>query len=75
MVHMTRTILFFVGVLAIVALAFMYLNGRTPEVPNSFDDATKVDRCAEFRQVDSEDKDIYSLGYSGRIRQLLHGCF
>lgn len=63
------------AIAAIVVIAFLYLNDQPPERPSSFDDATVADRCAEFREVDEEDEDIYSLGYKGRIRQLLHGCF
>lgn len=70
---MLKSLSFFLAVLAVVALSFWYLN-RTPVSLPAFDDAEVSDRCAEFRRVDAQDEDVYSLGYGGRIRQLLHGC-
>lgn len=73
---MGKTISFFVAVVIVIAFAFLYLNERSSVVVSgSFDDAQKADRCAEFRQVDPDDQRIFSLGYGGRIRQLLRGCF
>lgn len=70
-----RIILSLVVVMAVVILALVYLNGHSISAPKNLNDATKTERCAKFRQVDEEDNGVYSLGYGGRIRQLIHGCF
>ena len=73
---MGKTLSFFLAVLAVIVIAFLYLNQQpTVGLPESLDDAQKADRCAEFRVVSEEDGRIFSLGYGGRIRQLLTGCF
>jgi len=70
-----KPFLFILGTLAFLIVAFVFLNGRPLPTSEGVDDANKVDRCAQFRVVDTEDAGIYSLGYKGRIEQLLHGCF
>lgn len=71
---MGKTLSFFLAVLAVVVFAFMYLNWTEFTVPSEFDDPSS-DRCAKFRDVDPDDQEIFSLGYGGRIRQILSGCF
>lgn len=71
---MVKTIGFLIGIALIVVVGFVYLNTRPLELPSSLEDATTAERCARFRTTDTEDN-VYSLGYGGRIRQLLHGCF
>ncbi|HEY4502486.1 MAG TPA: hypothetical protein VJH21_01490 [Candidatus Paceibacterota bacterium] len=70
-----KPFLFILGIIAFLIIAFVFLNGKPLPAPEGLDDATNIDRCARFRVVDTEDTDIYSLGYKGRIEQLLHGCF
>lgn len=70
-----RAILFILGVLAFIAVAFFFLNSKPFTIPKNFNDATKTARCEKFRVVDPGDPGIYSLGYKGRIEQLLNGCF
>ena len=70
-----KELLFILGIVVFVAVIFVFFDNGPAVVPSSLDDATKADRCAKFRTVDSEDSQIYSLGYKGRIEQLLHGCF
>lgn len=62
------------GILVILAVMFLYLYLSSPIPSGNFDDANVADRCAEFREYD-EDGKVYSLGYAGRIKQLLQGCF
>ena len=38
------------------------------------DNANTADRCAQYRMTDGNDESTWALGYSGRIRQLVHGC-
>lgn len=53
-----------------------------PEYAGWVDDAEETERCAQYRtevaddgDLDAEaDGDAWSLGYGGRIRQLIHGC-
>jgi len=61
--------------LAFAALGFLVLYfGYTPSTPSGVSDATKDDRCAQYRTVDAE-SGVSSLGYKGRIQQIFHGCF
>lgn len=53
-----------------------------PAYTGRADDAETSDRCARYRtevagggEVAAEEEDAWSLGYGGRIRQLMHGCF
>ncbi len=39
------------------------------------DNANTTDRCARYRQNSEDDLNTWALGYEGRIRQLIHGCF
>ncbi len=55
---------------------------RAHDIASEFDDANTTDRCAEFRMTepevtgeDNDDESVWSLGYKGRIKQLLNGCF
>ncbi len=59
-------------------------NAMVPEYTGRVDNAEMADRCAQYRTeisrdgetVRGEDADIsWMLGYGGRIRQLIHGCF
>jgi hypothetical protein len=73
---MGKTISFFIAVAVVIIFAFMFLNERsTVVVPGSFDNAQKADRCAEFKSTIDDDKDLSLLGYGGRVKQLLRGCF
>jgi|GEM_PF-2336144 len=71
---MGKALSFFLAVLVVIVLALVYLNWGEIHLPREFDTA-EAERCAQFREVDPEDETIFSLGYSGRIRQFLHGCF
>ena len=66
---------FIFAIFVVMALAFLFLLYRPGAVATPFDDARVSERCAEFEERDSEDKELRSLGYKGRIRQLLSGCF
>lgn len=48
---------------------------RVEDIAGQVDDANTADRCAKYRMTDEGDDSTWSLGYGGRIRQLLHGCF
>lgn len=50
---------------------------RYNEYGERIDNAEVDDRCAEFRtQIEGEEVgELWSLGYGGRIRQLIKGCF
>lgn len=74
---MLKTLLFIAVIAAVVALAFLYLEATPVQAPSELNDATRTDRCAQYREEQNIDgnEDVYSLGYKGRIRQLLHGCF
>ncbi len=72
---MVKTIVFVVVIVAVIVVALLYVNDRPLTGPSSLDDATKTDRCAEFRDAGLSDENDYSLGYGGRIRQLVRGCF
>ncbi len=69
-------------IFGIIVWIFLMWERTQPErYAEHFDDANTADRCAEFRQRgdevtgDEEDEDVWSLGYRGRIKQLLNGCF
>lgn len=73
---MANMVSFFIAVIIVMVLALFYLNERPAIfVPGTFENAEVSDRCAKFREVNLEDKDIFSLGYKGRVRQILSGCF
>lgn len=72
---MAKSFPLILGVLIILGVAALYLYLSAPIPTGSLEDANVSDRCAQFRQYDDEDKDIYTLGYAGRIRQIFHGCF
>ena len=62
--------------IAIIFLGFFLWERAQPEeYTDRIDNAQTSDRCAEFRQRVPDDEGEWSLGYGGRIRQLLHGCF
>lgn len=69
----------FLSILLIMAVLFMgfilWQRAQQKEYTEAIDDATVSDRCAEFRQTAPGEESEWSLGYGGRIRQLLHGCF
>lgn len=44
-------------------------------VTQKADNAETEERCAEFREELSEEDGIWSLGYAGRFRQFVRGCF
>lgn len=71
---MVKSLYFIFGILLVIVLAFWYLNSTATPVPTDFSDATADDRCKQFEERDPE-LGVSSLGYKGRIRQLLHGCF
>ena len=48
---------------------------RIEQIVGEVDDAEVADRCAKYRMNDDGDESTWSLGYEGRIRQLVHGCF
>ena len=48
---------------------------RVEEIAGKLDDANTADRCTKYRTTDEDDLTTWSLGYGGRIRQLVHGCF
>lgn len=53
----------------------MQLEQRVKEIAEEVDDANTTDRCAKYRMTIEDDLTTWSLGYGGRIRQLVHGCF
>ena len=66
-------------ILGLIIWGFLLWDRANPkQYTSEFEDAQVSDRCAEFRQevpdADGEDSGVWSLGYEGRIRQLLHGC-
>lgn len=64
------------GILAFVVLVVFFLNRSFDlNFPVEIEDATKAERCAEFREASPGDEDVFSLGYKGRIKQLWSGCF
>lgn len=69
----------FLGVLIILGIiiwGFLIWEKTQPaQYAENFDDATKADRCAEFKQTIDDDPDLEVLGYKGRLRQLAKGCF
>lgn len=71
---MVKAVPFILGILLLLGAAFLYLYLTAPIPIGGFDNANEADRCAQFREYD-EDGKVYSLGYGGRIRQLIHGCF
>jgi hypothetical protein len=67
-------------ILGLVIWAFLLWDHYQPEqryeqATENLNDANKTDRCAEYRVTDNGDERTWSLGYEGRIRQLVHGCF
>ena len=48
---------------------------RVEDIAEKVDDANTTDRCAKYRMTDGGDENTWTLGYEGRIRQLVHGCF
>lgn len=48
---------------------------RVEDIAERIDDANTDDRCAKYRMHNYEDESTWSLGYSGRLKQLAHGCF
>ena len=48
---------------------------RVEDIAEKVDDANTADRCAKYRMMDDGDESTWALGYEGRIRQLVHGCF
>lgn len=67
-------------IVGIIVWAFLLLERAQPdrrveELTEQFDDANTTDRCAKYRTTDDNDLTTWSLGYEGRIRQLMHGCF
>lgn len=73
---MGKFVTFMLAVVFVMGLAFLYLNYRAG-VPlfGWFDDARRAQRCGAFEQRVAGDKELTSLGYGGRLQQLLHGCF
>lgn len=82
--YRTFSILVLVG---LIVWGFLLLSRYAPGVSLSgfseeVDDATKADRCAQFRTTEGvglegeqADDGTWKLGYGGRIRQIVHGCF
>ena len=63
-------------ILAVIFLGFVLWERAQPEqYTENFEDAQTSDRCAEFRRTAPGDEEEWSIGYGGRISQLLHGCF
>ena len=48
---------------------------QVERVVGQVDNANTADRCAQYKMPAGEDSSTWSLGYEGRIRQFLHGCF
>lgn len=67
-------------ILGVIVWAFLLFQRVEPgqqveTIAGKIDDATVSDRCAEYRLTDGNDDSTWSLGYEGRIKQLVHGCF
>lgn len=71
---MKLALLIIIGLMLFAGLVYGVFNAPELRKPEGIDDAMKADRCAEFRQTDEEDRDVYFLGYGDRIRQFFHGC-
>jgi len=71
----------FILILSIIVAGFLLLHvydgpdERIQEATQNIENAEESKRCAAFRQELSKDSSIWSLGYAGRIRQLVRGCF
>lgn len=66
--------------LGVIIWVFLLLERAQPvkeaqTLAGETDNAETSDRCAEYRTTSDEDGSIWSLGYAGRVRQLVHGCY
>ena len=66
----------FLVVLGIVLWVFLVWDREQPEkYTENIDNANKSERCLEFKRPVDDVDGAWSLGYKGRIKQLLSGCF
>ncbi len=67
-------------ILGVIVWGFLLWDRTRPDrrietLVEQADNAETADRCAKYRVTDGGDESTWSLGYAGRIRQLVHWCF